>query len=462
MRNPQSGITIDKEELLDEVWEGRITTDAALARVVMKARKVFGDDAKKQKVIKTLHGQGYRFVAQVQPVESVSEPIPDTAGSQSRPSRKYLAWLAPALLFIPIAWISWHFMTSTQAPQVLDGFEGSISVTPWRQADMLFQRDLHWRGGDAPVSVDLGAGKIVWFFGSSQVSNTPTFERSDLTTIANSVAVQQGYDPTSAQIEFFWNAKDGAPSSYFSESNELWYWPANAILFDQKILVLLQETEHSNEGLGFRATRMVARIIANPFDSPENWMTYDLTVPENKVGVFLGSFELIRNGEYLYAFSAQEPTADVYLARWSTEEMNQEDELQIEWWCGDGCGWTPHTNVLLSARPVLSDTYIWFSVRFSQELSTYLLLGSWGFPSAVFTVQTSDSLHGPWSQRRTIYHPEEELWDGVNPYGVKIQNGLLGADFVATYNVNSEMPSWPLTDTSVDFPRVIKIEIKSR
>ena len=424
----------------------------------MKARKVLGDDAQKQKVIKTLHGQGYRFVAPVETVESARESSSDVEDGHPSLLRKSIAWLALLLVFIPIAWLSWHLFESTGLTPALDDLDTRISVQPWRQADMLFQRNLNWRGGDSPISVDLGAGRIVWFFGMSQIADSPTFERSDIAAIYNSVAVQQGYDPTTAQIEFFWNNEDTEPSSYFPESNGLWYWPSNAISFDRKVLVLLQETEFSNEGLGFSATRMVARVITNPLDLPQNWNTYDLTLPENDVGVLLGSRELIREGKYVYAFSSQDSTADVYLARWITGEMNEQKELQIEWWCGDACGWTEHTNSLKSARPVLSDTHIWFSVRLSQDRSKYLLMGSWGFPSAVFTVQTSDSLHGPWSKRRTIFRPEEENWQGVNPYGIKIQNGLLGSVFVATYNVSNEALSSPQTDNTIDFPRFLKID----
>ena len=66
---------VGKDELLDRIWTGRITTEAALTRAVMKARKAVGDDAHSQSVIKTLHGHGYRFVAQLQPVEEASETI---------------------------------------------------------------------------------------------------------------------------------------------------------------------------------------------------------------------------------------------------------------------------------------------------------------------------------------------------------------------------------------------------
>jgi DNA-binding winged helix-turn-helix (wHTH) protein len=64
---------VGKDELLDKIWVRRITTEAALTRAIMKARKAVGDDAHSQSVIKTLHGHGYRFVAQLQPVEEARQ-----------------------------------------------------------------------------------------------------------------------------------------------------------------------------------------------------------------------------------------------------------------------------------------------------------------------------------------------------------------------------------------------------
>ena len=65
---------VDKGELQDAVWPGVIVTETALTRAVMKARKAVKDDASTQSVIKTLHGHGYRFVAELKqaPPESAS------------------------------------------------------------------------------------------------------------------------------------------------------------------------------------------------------------------------------------------------------------------------------------------------------------------------------------------------------------------------------------------------------
>ncbi|MGB5492840.1 MAG: winged helix-turn-helix domain-containing protein [Woeseiaceae bacterium] len=56
---------VSKDEIFEKVWDGRIVTDSALASRVKFARKALGDDGKAQKFIKTIHGKGLRFVADV-------------------------------------------------------------------------------------------------------------------------------------------------------------------------------------------------------------------------------------------------------------------------------------------------------------------------------------------------------------------------------------------------------------
>ncbi len=67
---------VGKDELQDALWPRSIVTETALTRCVMKARRAVGDDAEKQAVIKTVHGHGYRFVAEI---DDAPEPAPAAA-----------------------------------------------------------------------------------------------------------------------------------------------------------------------------------------------------------------------------------------------------------------------------------------------------------------------------------------------------------------------------------------------
>ncbi len=56
---------VAKTELLDAVWGGRYVSDSALTSRVKMLRRAVGDDGNRQRIIATVHGIGYRFVADV-------------------------------------------------------------------------------------------------------------------------------------------------------------------------------------------------------------------------------------------------------------------------------------------------------------------------------------------------------------------------------------------------------------
>jgi pimeloyl-ACP methyl ester carboxylesterase len=56
---------VSKEELMDEVWGGRFVSETAVTSRIKQARRAVGDDGQAQRVIRTVHGRGYRFVADV-------------------------------------------------------------------------------------------------------------------------------------------------------------------------------------------------------------------------------------------------------------------------------------------------------------------------------------------------------------------------------------------------------------
>jgi DNA-binding winged helix-turn-helix (wHTH) protein/tetratricopeptide (TPR) repeat protein len=54
---------VPKAELLDQVWGSRFVSESALTSRIKSARRAVGDTGRDQRVIKTVHGRGYRFVA---------------------------------------------------------------------------------------------------------------------------------------------------------------------------------------------------------------------------------------------------------------------------------------------------------------------------------------------------------------------------------------------------------------
>ncbi len=56
---------VPKTELLDTIWGDRFVSESTLTSRIKAARRVVGDDGITQNVIKTVHGRGYRWVADV-------------------------------------------------------------------------------------------------------------------------------------------------------------------------------------------------------------------------------------------------------------------------------------------------------------------------------------------------------------------------------------------------------------
>jgi pimeloyl-ACP methyl ester carboxylesterase/DNA-binding winged helix-turn-helix (wHTH) protein len=65
---------VTKTELLDLVWGDRFVSESALTRCIKTLRRALDDDGKRQAMIRTVHGRGYRFVPELNaPAERAAE-----------------------------------------------------------------------------------------------------------------------------------------------------------------------------------------------------------------------------------------------------------------------------------------------------------------------------------------------------------------------------------------------------
>lgn len=108
----------DKSTLLDAVWKNQFLSDAAIAQAIRKARAAVGDDGKTQAIIKTVHGKGFAFVAEVISEDEVNPPILTEPSPASPPpasptpvprptSRFWIAGLVAIVMVIGGAWLTW-------------------------------------------------------------------------------------------------------------------------------------------------------------------------------------------------------------------------------------------------------------------------------------------------------------------------------------------------------------------
>ena len=66
---------LEKDEIIEKVWGGRVVSDSAVSTCIKHMRRALGDDGTAQRIIKTVHGRGFRFVA---PITRQSAIVPGT------------------------------------------------------------------------------------------------------------------------------------------------------------------------------------------------------------------------------------------------------------------------------------------------------------------------------------------------------------------------------------------------
>lgn len=95
---------VPKAELLDAVWGDRFVSDSALTSRLKTARRAIGDDGRQQRMIATVHGVGYRFVA---PVEQAADEDGGSGRGATRPRQEIRYCLSPGGVRIAYA-VSGH------------------------------------------------------------------------------------------------------------------------------------------------------------------------------------------------------------------------------------------------------------------------------------------------------------------------------------------------------------------
>ena len=96
--NPDRLVT--KNDLIENVWGGRIVSDSTLASRIKSARRAIGDDGEQQRFIRTVHGRGIRFIADLRtdPERTGANGLPEPGMSISG---EFPAASGPAVAVLP-------------------------------------------------------------------------------------------------------------------------------------------------------------------------------------------------------------------------------------------------------------------------------------------------------------------------------------------------------------------------
>ncbi len=116
---------VSKEDLIEEIWDGRAITDAALNTRVRSVRKALGDAATTSKYIKTFPKRGFQFVAKV---------TTGTAATQA-PSNQLRRIMIVTAMAVVVAAVFIAMTLFTMKPKALATGKPSVAVVQFENLD---------------------------------------------------------------------------------------------------------------------------------------------------------------------------------------------------------------------------------------------------------------------------------------------------------------------------------------
>ena len=330
-------------------------------------------------------------------------------------------------------------LAPTTAPQSLArsadcAADVPLFAEPWPAADQLFLQDPRWRGGDGAWSIDLGGERSLWMFGDSFID--PEGEtRSSSFFIRNSIAIQQGADPSTAHMTFHWGLAGAPPRpiAYFPNSGGHWYWAAGGAVAGGKLILFQSGNRLDGQGqVAFAPPKAV--LIANYQDDPSLWQQQWVAIPQSSNGFYCSGHAFV-SGSYVYVYSTRPSLSGSGVAaahcRYPITQAKNGNFTKPQWWTG------AQYNVHGDAE-VLWDQTAQYSVHQLPQ-GDYLAVMGAAYPGFGRYATAADR-NGPFSPFTSFYPPPEATWwgdgGGVVTYIYHAHPQLTGAPVVVTYSTH--------------------------
>ncbi len=378
-------------------------------------------------------------------------PAPSTSPTEAPPTE------SPLPTATPTAEAPRPVKPPPQPPQVQPTARtlAGIDAQPWPEADALFRSDPNWLGSDDAYSIDLGDGRVLWLFGDTFITYDTRRSRQGSIMIRNSIAVQTGYDPSTAEMDFYWPLVDYLPQSFFPERGDLWYWPGHGVRLEDQVIVFLMVVRKASGGLGFATEGWAAAKLTGIDGPPEEWQLTWLDTPVNDYSVLISGGAMVGD-DFVYVYSVQEPSHDIYLVRWPVAEVLQDDLSRPQWWTGEA--WVVQQDLAALPQPLYTGGQTEFTVNYDPALQQYLSIQTVGFPQAELVFRLAPAPTGAWSAPTIFYRPEEYDIQDVMIYAGKAHPELVGegADLILTYATNSLSQTNLMSDDRLYYPRFLK------
>jgi Tol biopolymer transport system component/DNA-binding winged helix-turn-helix (wHTH) protein len=127
-----AGRVVSRRELIDTVWRDVIVSDDSLARAVSDIRTALGDDAAHARFIRTVHRQGYVFVAPVRPADEAStDPGPSAPARTPRDERRRVRGLTVPIVVAAVVAVAAFALWERNRPAGVERAAAPTDLATW-------------------------------------------------------------------------------------------------------------------------------------------------------------------------------------------------------------------------------------------------------------------------------------------------------------------------------------------
>ncbi|MFV2035071.1 MAG: winged helix-turn-helix domain-containing tetratricopeptide repeat protein, partial [Halocynthiibacter sp.] len=125
---------VSKDELIENIWDGRVVSEAVISTVIKSVRRALGDDGNTQKYVKTVRGRGFRFVAAVSLRSSTPASVSGSAPASAETTgqgENVAPIVRPTIAILPFKLVGYSEKYSAIADALPTELISSLSRLRW-------------------------------------------------------------------------------------------------------------------------------------------------------------------------------------------------------------------------------------------------------------------------------------------------------------------------------------------
>ena len=350
------------------------------------------------------------------------------------------------------------------------GEEVKYPVERLPEYEALFTRDKGWTGADGVFSLELSDNKILWLFSDTWIGDIVDGQHKDATMINNTIALQNGKDPSTASVKFFWRTtKDGKSAAFITPADGVgWFWVFHGVMTDGKLYLFLTQIIKTDEKsvFGFKQIGTTLAQIDNPNDDPLNWRIKQYKVPFGRYSdngnTFFGS-AVMKSEDFVYIYGCNEDWKKGMGRRSMIVARVQPDKITdfSKWRFYSDGQWKSDVNGISGLFDGIATEY---SVSFQPGLKKYVVIYTENGMSANIMMRVSDTPVGPWGQPSKVYECPEYNWHKTYfCYAAKGHPEISKEnELIITYVCNSTDFWQMVRDARIYYPRFLKTKFDAQ